>query len=337
MDDFSKLSGSKKAAMFFILLGEERSGEVFKHLTEDEIRDVTKEITFIEHIDPTTMDTLLEEFNQMHIAQRWIAKGGIDYAKTLLMKSLGPESARRIIERLTSTFESSTGFASLKRVDPQQLVKLIQSEHPQTIALILAYLEPAQGAESLAALPDALQAEVAIRMTNLGEISPDVVQRISEILEEKLISLGQFTTEGFGGIRAVAEVFNRMERSTSKKILEAIENTDPSIVADIKNYMFVFDDIMLIDNSGIQEILKRIDKKVLATALKGTSEEMKDQFFKNMSSRAVELMKEEMDYMGPIRIKEVEIAQQEIVSIVRRLEEEGVVAIGGSEGEEFVV
>jgi len=225
----------------------------------------------------------------------------------------------------------------LKRVDPQHLAKLIQNEHPQTIALILAYLEPAQGAESLAALPENLQAEVAIRMTNLGEISPDVVQRISEILEEKLEALGQFTAQGFGGIRAVAEVFNRMERTASRKILEAIENTNPALVADIRNYMFVFDDIMLIDNNGIQEILKRVDKKVLATALKGTSDEMKDQFFKNMSSRAVELMKEEMDFMGPIRVKEVEAAQQEIVAIVRRLEEEEIISIGGSGGEEFVV
>jgi len=174
-------------------------------------------------------------------------------------------------------------------------------------------------------------------MTNLGEISPDVVQRISEILEEKLESLGQFTAQGMGGVRAVAEVFNRMDRMNSRKILDAIENTNPALVADIRNYMFVFDDIMLIDNNGLQEILKRVDKKVLATALKGTSEEMKEQFFKNMSSRAVELMKEEMDFMGPIRVKEVETSQQEIVSIVRRLEEEEIISLGGSGGEEFVV
>jgi len=337
MEEFEKLAGIRKAAMFFILFGEERSGEVFKHLSEDEIRDVSKEISFIEHIDTSSIDTLLEEFNQMHVAQRWVAKGGIEYAKNLLLKSLGPESARRIIDRLTSTFESSSGFTSLKRVDPSQLGKLIQNEHPQTIALILAYLDPAQGAESLASLPDKLQPEVAMRMTNLGEISPDVVQRISEILEEKLESLGQFTAQGMGGVRAVAEVFNRMDRMNSRKILDAIENTNPALVADIRNYMFVFDDIMLIDNNGLQEILKRVDKKVLATALKGTSEEMKEQFFKNMSSRAVELMKEEMDFMGPIRVKEVETSQQEIVSIVRRLEEEEIISLGGSGGEEFVV
>jgi len=337
MDQFEKLSGKRKAAMFFILLGEEKSGEVFKHLSEEEIRDVTKEISFIEHIDPNSMDTLLEEFNQMHVAQRWVAKGGIDYAKSLLMKSLGPEATRRIVDRLASSVESASGFASLKRVDPQQLSKLIQNEHPQTIALILAYLEPAQSAESLASLPDNLQSEVAIRMTNLGEISPDVIYRISEILEEKLESLGEITTQGFGGIRAVAEVFNRMDRMNSKKILDSIESSNPAIVADIRNYMFVFEDIMLIDNSGIQEILKRVDKKVLATALKGTSDEMKDQFFKNMSSRAVDLMKEEMDYMGPIRIKEVEGAQQEIVAIVRKLEEEEILSLGGSGSEEFVV
>jgi flagellar motor switch protein FliG len=337
MEDFDKLSGKKKAAMFFILLGEERSGEVFKHLSEEEIRDVSKEISYIENIDPSTMDKLMEEFNQMHVAQRWVAKGGLDYAKTLLLKSLGPESARRILDKIGSTRDTTSGLGNLKKVDPQQLAKLIQNEHPQTIALILAYLDPTQAAESLSALPDDLQAEVAIRLTNLGEISPDVIQRISEILEEKLESFGEFTSQGFGGIRAVAEVFNRMDRMTSKKILDTVESTNPDIVANIKNFMFVFDDIMLIDNAGIQEILKRVDKKVLATALKGTSDEMKDQFFKNMSSRAVELMKEEMDYMGPIRIKEVETAQQEIVVIVRKLEEEEVLSIGSSGAEEFVV
>ena len=337
MEEFESLNGKRKAAMLFILLGEERSSEIFKHLSEDEIRDITKEISFIEHIDPDSIDKLIEEFNQMHTAHRWVLKGGLDYAKNLLMKSLGPEATRRIIDRLTSTFESATSFVSLKRIYPQQLAKLIQNEHPQTIALIMAYLKPEQSAECIAALPDDLQAEVAIRMTNLGEISPDVVHRISEILEEKLESLGELTSQGVGGIRSVAEVFNRMERMTSKKILEAVEVSNPAIVADIKNFMFVFDDIMLVDNNGIQEILKRVDKKVLATALKGTTEEMKDQFFKNMSSRAVELMKEEMDYMGPIRVKEVETSQQEIVGIVRKLEEEEILSIGGSGSEEFVV
>jgi flagellar motor switch protein FliG len=337
MANIDEVSGVRKAAMFFIMMGEERASKVFAHLSEEEIRDITKEITFIEHIEPGTMDKLMEEFNQMHIAQRWVAKGGFDYAKTLLVKSLGPEAARRIIDRLSATLESASGFTTLKRIDAQQLAKLIQNEHPQTIALILAYLDPSQGAESLAALPESLQPEVAIRMTNLGEISPEVVQRISEILEEKLESIGQFKSQGMGGIRAVAEIFNRMERTSSRKILDTIENSNPALVADIKNFMFVFEDILLIDNTGIQEILKRVDKKVLATALKGTSEEMKEQFFKNMSTRAIELMKEEMDYMGPIRIKEVETAQQQIVSIVRKLEEEEVITIGGSGGEEFVV
>jgi flagellar motor switch protein FliG len=272
----------------------------------------------------------------MSLAKSYIAQGGIEYAKKLLIKSVGPEAARKIIDRLTKALESSAGFSSIERANPQQLSKFIQNEHPQTIALILAHLNATQAGELIASLPETLRADVAMRMANLQEISPEVVRRISLILEQKLESLGSFATEAYGGVRAVAELFNRMDRSTGRVVLEKIENENPQLAASIRDLMFVFDDILLIDDTGISEILKRADKKTLTIALKGTSEELRNQFFRNMSSRAVEMMKEEMEFMGPIKIKEVEKSQHEVVEIVRQLEEEGVISIGGGGGEDYV-
>jgi flagellar motor switch protein FliG len=272
----------------------------------------------------------------MSQARSYISQGGIEYAKKLLIKSVGPEVARKIIDRLVKALESSAGFTSLERANPQQLSKFIQNEHPQTIALILAHLNASQAAELITSLPEALRSDVAMRMASLQEISPEVVRRISLILEQKLEALGSFATEAYGGVRAVAELFNRMDRNTGRAVLEKIETENPQLAASIRDLMFVFDDILLIDDTGIAEILKRVDKKSLTSALKGTSEELRSQFFRNMSSRAVELMKEEMEFMGPVKLKDVEKSQHEIVEIVRQLEEEGVISIGGGGGEDYV-
>ncbi len=332
----SKLSGTQKAAVLMVALGDDTAASIFKFLEEDEIQSISKEIALTKHVQPDTADEVLEEFHTMSLAKAYISQGGIEYAKKLLIKSVGPESARKIIDRLTKALESSAGFSSIERANPQQLSKFIQSEHPQTIALILAHLNATQAGELIASLPETLRADVAMRMANLQEISPEVVRRISLILEQKLESLGSFATEAYGGVRAVAELFNRMDRSTGRVVLEKIENENPQLAASIRDLMFVFDDILLIDDNGIQEILKRVDKKSLTVALKGTSEELRNQFFRNMSSRAVEMMKEEMEFMGPIKIKDVEKAQHEIVEIVRQLEEEGLLSIGGGGGEDYV-
>ncbi len=332
----SKLSGTQKAAVLMVALGDDAAANIFKYLEEDEIQTISKEIALTRHVTPEVSDDVLEEFHTMSLAKSYITQGGIEFAKKLLIKSVGPETARKIIDRLTKALESSAGFSSLERANPQQLSKFIQSEHPQTIALILAHLNTTQAAELIASLPETLRADVAMRMANLQEISPEVVRRISLILEQKLEALGTFSTEAYGGVRAVAELFNRMDRTTGRIVLEKIENENPQLAASIRDLMFVFDDILLIDDVGISEILKRADKKILTVALKGTSEELRNQFFRNMSSRAVEMMKEEMEFMGPVKLKDVEKAQHEIVEIVRQLEEEGVVSIGGGGGEDYV-
>jgi flagellar motor switch protein FliG len=333
----AKLSGAQKAAVLMVSLGDDTASSIFKYLEEDEIQSIAKEIALTKSIQPDVADEVLEEFHTMTLARSYIAQGGIEFAKKLLIKSVGPEAARKIIDRLTKALESSAGFTSIERANPQQLSKFIQNEHPQTIALILAHLNASQAGELISSLPEALRSDVCMRMANLQEISPEVVRRISLILEQKLEALGSFATEAYGGVRAVAELFNRMDRNTGRQVLEKIETENPQLAASIRDLMFVFDDILLIDDTGIGEILRRSDKKTLTIALKGTSEELRNQFFRNMSSRAVELMKEEMEYMGPVKLKDVEKAQHEIVEIVRSLEEEGVVAIGaGGGGEDYV-
>jgi flagellar motor switch protein FliG len=326
----------QKAAVLMVALGDEAASHIFKYLEEDEIQNISREIAVTRHVQPETADEILEEFHTMTLAKSYISQGGIDFAKKLLIKSVGPEAARKIIDRLTKALESSAGFSSIERANPQQLSKFIQSEHPQTIALILAHLNASQAADLITSLPENLRADVAMRMANLQEISPEVVRRISLILEQKLEALGSFATEAYGGVRAVAELFNRMDRNAGRIVLEKIETENPQLAASIRDLMFVFDDILLIDDSGITEILKRADKKILTTALKGTSDELRNQFFRNMSTRAVDLMKEEMEFMGPIKIKDVEKAQHEIVEIVRQLEEEGVISVGGGGGEDYV-
>lgn len=332
----SKLTGSQKAAVLMVTLGDETAANIFKYLEEDEIQTISREIAITKHVQPEVAEEVMEEFHTMTQARSYISQGGIEYAKKLLIKSVGPEVARKIIDRLVKALESSAGFTSLERANPQQLSKFIQSEHPQTIALILAHLNASQAAELISSLPEALRSDVAMRMASLQEISPEVVRRISLILEQKLEALGSFATEAYGGVRAVAELFNRMDRNTGRAVLEKIETENPQLAASIRDLMFVFDDILLIDDNGIGEILKRADKKTLTVALKGTSEELQNQFYRNMSSRAVELMKEEMEFMGPVKLKDVEKAQHEIVEIVRQLEEEGVISIGGGKGEDYV-
>jgi len=332
----AKLTGTQKAAVLMVSLGDETASNIFKFLEEDEIQNISKEIALTKHVQPETADEVLEEFHTMTLAKTYIAQGGIEYAKKLLIKSVGPEAARKIIDRLVKALESSAGFTSLERANPQQLSKFIQNEHPQTIALILAHLNASQAAELISSLPEALRSDVAMRIASLQEISPEVVRRISLILEQKLEALGSFATEAYGGVRAVAELFNRMERNVGRTVLEKIETENPQLAASIRDLMFVFDDILLIDDNGITEILKRADKKTLTIALKGTSEELQNQFFRNMSSRAVELMKEEMEFMGPVKLKDVEKSQHEVVEIVRQLEEEGVISIGGGGGEDYV-
>jgi flagellar motor switch protein FliG len=330
-------SGSRKAAIVTLALGERWTRELFKFLSEEEIEKIAREVAELGTVPAEASEKILEEFHQMAVASEFITRGGVDYASRLLNESLGNEAAQRIIDRLVKSFQSTAGFSSLERADPQQLSKFILGEHPQTIALILAHLNAANAAQLISLLPDVMRADVLTRMANLDDISPDVITRISSVIEQRLKTVGTTSRESFGGVRAVAELFNRLDRSVSQPVLEAIESQTPDLAVSIRNLMFVFDDLQFVDDAAMREIVQRADKKVLCVALKGATEEIRQRFFQNMSKRAGEMLKEEMDVLGAIRLREVEKAQHEIVSIARKLEEEGLIVTGAAAGEPYVV
>jgi flagellar motor switch protein FliG len=331
------LRGLKKAAIVAVLLGEEVVADVFRHLTEQEIESLVKEMAALGTVAQSTGEKVLEEFHQTLVAADFIAQGDVDYARRVLHKTLGPDVARRIMDRVLRAFQSTAGFTSLERADPQQLSKFILGEHPQTIALILAHLNPGSAAQLVMLLPDGLRVDVLTRMASLEDISPDVISRISSIIEMRLKTLGGPSLEQPGGVRAVAELFNRLERTVSAPVLDAIESRKPELAVSIRNLMFVFEDLQNVDDNGMREIVQRADKKTLTIALKGASEEIRVRFFSNMSKRAGEMLKEEIEVLGAVRVREVEKAQQEIVAIARKLEEEGVIATGAAAGEAYVV
>jgi flagellar motor switch protein FliG len=332
-----QIAGTKKAAILMVLLGDEASAGVFRHLQEDEIQEISKEISRLGEINPEIADTILEEFFQLSLAQTFQARGGTDFAKKLLVKAFGADSSKKLLDNLNISHQSTlAGFDNLQKADPAQLSKFIQSEQPQTIALVLAHLNASQAAALLSSLPADLRSDVVIRMANLEQISPDVISKITSILEQKLRSLGDFSRESCGGIRAVAELINRMETKAAAAILENIEGENPTMALSIRNLMFVFDDVLLIDDPGMREILQRVDKKALTIALKGTNEEVRNQFFRNMSGRAVEMMKEDMEVLGPVKVRDVEISQQQIVGVVRKLDESGVINLKGSGNDEYI-
>ena len=331
------LGGLTKAAIVMLLLGEEATMEVFRHLSEDEIERLAKEMAELGQVSAKMSESVLDEFHQTVVAAEFATRGDIGYARRVLEKTLGPEAARRILDRVMRSFQSTAGFKSLTAVDPEQLSKFILGEHPQTIALILAHLNPANAAQLITLLPDELRADVLTRMASLDDISPDVVRRISTVIEQRLKTLGGPSREQHGGIRAVAELFNRLERTVSGPVLEAIESQRPELAVSIRNLMFVFDDLVHVDDTGMREIVQRADKKALTIALKGASEEIRGRFFSNMSKRAADMLREEMEVLGAVRLRDVEKAQQDIVSIARKLEEEGVIVTGAAAGEAYVV
>jgi len=331
------LSGPRKAAILVLTLGDNAASEMFKHLQEEEIEKITKEIAAIGSVATDSGERVLEEFHGMARAATFVARGGVDYARRLLGKSFSAETAHRILERVVRSCKSTAGFASLEKADPQQLSKFILAEHPQTIALILAHLATSNAAQLVALLPDELRADVLTRMASLDDISPEVIGRISAVIEQRLKTLGGIAREQHGGVRAVAEVCNRLDRSVSQAVLESIEGSAPELAVSIRNLMFVFDDLRSVENNGLREIIQRADKKILTIALKGASEDIRARFFENMSKRAADMLKDEMEVIGAVRLREVEKAQQEIVSIARKLEEEGLITTGAAAGEAYVV
>jgi flagellar motor switch protein FliG len=332
-----QITGARKAAILMVLLGDEASAGVFRFMQEDEIQEISKEISRLGDITGETADSIVEDCYKLSLAQTFLARGGPEFAKRLVVKAFGMDSSKKLLDYLNISLQNSlVGFDNLQKADPVQLSKFIQSEQPQTIALVLAHLNSSQAAALLSSLPSSLRADVVMRMANLEQISPDVINKITSILEQKMRSLGDFSRESFGGIRAVAELINRMETKSAAAILEKIEGENPALALSIRNLMFVFEDVLLIDDAGMREILQRVDKKALTIALKGTGEELRNQFFRNMSGRAVEMMREDMEVLGPIKVKDVETAQQQIVSVVRKLDESGVISLKGGGGDEYI-
>lgn len=331
------IPGPKKAAILSLMLGEEVASQIFKFLHEDEIERIAKEVAGLGAVQPEAGEGVMEEFHHMALAAAYVARGGVEFAQQLLLKSLNPEHARRIIDRVVRSFQSTAGFTSLAKADPQQLSKFILAEQPQTIALILAHLDASHAAQLLSLLPETLRVDVLTRMASLDEISPDVVSRISSVIEQRLKTLGTASHESYGGVRAVAELLNRLDRTVSQPVIESLEGQNPDLAVSIRNLMFVFDDLLKVEETALREIVQRADRKVLTVALKGTSDELRNRFFANMSKRAADMLREEMDVMGAIRLREVEKAQHEVVAIARKLEEEGLLTTGAAAGEAYVV
>src|SRR5579871_5908064 len=327
----SALPGIRKAAILMIILGEQTSAEILRQLDDEEVQAIGREVARITSITNEQAETIVEEFYQMSMARDYVLKGGIDYAKKMLMNAFGPEHAKKLMDRLVKTLGSEmASFDTLQRADPQQLAKFIHNEHPQTIALVLSHLNASQAAGLLSSLPAELRADVALRMASLDQISPEIISKIAVVIGAKLKTLGELSRESYGGVHAVAEMFNRLDSSTSKEILETIEQQNPKLVDTIRHLMFVFEDLLLLDINAIKEILGKVDRKILTVALKGTSEQMRNHILKAMSQRGSDMLREDMDALGPIKIKEVDAAQQQIIAVVRQLETEGTISLKGT-------
>ncbi|HOM87046.1 MAG TPA: flagellar motor switch protein FliG [Spirochaetota bacterium] len=332
----SQLTGRQKAAIFLVSLGSDVSSEIFKHLREDEIEQLTFEIARLDKVEPEDRDKVLMEFQELMMAQEFIATGGIDYAREVLERALGTQKAIDIVNRLTSSLQVRP-FDFIRRTDPSHLLNFIQGEHPQTIALILAYLDPQKAATILSGLNHQIQADVARRIATMDRTSPDVLREVERVLERKLSTLASEDYTSAGGIDSIVEVLTHVDRGTEKIIIEALEEEDPELAEEIKKRMFVFEDIVLLDDRAIQKVLREVDTQDLAKALKGVDAEVQEKIFRNMSKRASALLREDMDFMGPIRLRDVEEAQQKIVNIIRKLEEAGDIVVARAGEEELVV
>jgi len=332
------ISGMRKAAILMLTLGEETSAELMRQLTEDEVQAVSREIARTSSVSPEQAEAVLSEFQQMLVARDYVLKGGLEHARRVLISAFGPETAEKILLRLSRSLRMDTeDFTALQKADPQQLAKFVMKEHPQTIALIVSQLSPTQAAALLMSLPSELRSEVTMRMANLDQISPEIIAKIASIVHQRLKGLGQLSRQSYGGVKAVAELLNRLDSSVSKEILETIAQQDEKLVEQIRHLMFVFEDLLLIDHTGIKELLAKVDRKLLTVALKGTSEQLKNHLLSAMSQRGREMLLEDMEALGPVKIKEVEAAQQAIIAVARELEAQGVLSLKEAAGEQYVV
>jgi flagellar motor switch protein FliG len=329
--------GVRKAAILLVMLGEDAASQIYKHLPAGEVEQITREIAGLRAVEAQTALAVLEEFERLVRAGDYLAQGGAEYANKLLVKAFGEEGAKELLRQVSLTSETSAGkLDSLRKVDPQQLAKFIEGEHPQTIALILAHLEAKQASTLLMRLPEELRAEAIKRLALLRQFSPEMAQRVSLVLHKRLEALGEQSRHAYAGLRGVADLMNRLELNTAKTILEGIEKEDPKLAISIRNLMFTFEDLLTVPEAGIRELLGQLDKKTLATALRGASEELKNYIFKSMSSRAVEMLKEDMEVLGPVKSRDVHKAQLEAVAIARKLEAEGKLTLSQEGEDEYV-
>ncbi len=329
-------NGIQKAAILLIALGPEKSASIFKHLKEDEIEELTLEIANTRSVSPQTKESVLNEFYQVCLAQQYIAEGGIGYAKELLDKALGSDKAQEVITKLTASLQVRP-FEFVRKTDPSQVLNFIQDEHPQTIAMILSYLSAAQSAMILGALTPEKQADVAKRIAKMDRTSPDVIKEVERVLERKLSSLINQDYTIVGGVDAIVGILNTVDRGTEKHIMESLEIEEPELADEIRKKMFVFEDILLLDDRAIQRVLRDVDNNDLAVALKGANEEVQNVIFKNLSKRLAAMIREDMEFMGPVRMKDVEEAQQKIVGIIRKLEDSAEIVISRGGGDEIIV
>lgn len=331
-----EMDGVEKAATLLITLGPEKSAQIFKHLKEEEIEQLTLEIANTSSVSPQTKEKVLNEFYEVCLAQQYIAEGGIGYAKELLEKALGEEKAKNVIGKLTASLQVRP-FEFIRKTDPSQLLNFIQDEHPQTIALILSYLPAAQSSMVISSLPPEKQADVAKRIAQMDRTSPDVIKQVEKVLERKLSSLVNQDYTIVGGVDAIVSILNSVDRGTEKHIMETLETEEPELADEIRKKMFVFEDILSLDDRAIQRVLRDVDNSDLALALKGATEEVQNVILNNLSSRLAVMIKEDMEFMGPVRMKDVEEAQQKIVNIIRKLEDSAEIVIARGGGDEIIV
>jgi flagellar motor switch protein FliG len=329
-------TGVQKAAILLIALGPEKSANIFKHLKEDEIEELTLEIANTRSVSPQTKEAILEEFYQVCLAQQYIAEGGIGYAKELLDKALGEEQAQQVITKLTASLQVRP-FEFVRKTEPSQVLNFIQDEHPQTIAMILSYLSSNQAAMILGSLAPEKQADVAKRIATMDRTSPDVIKEVESVLERKLASLANQDYTIVGGVDAIVNILNTVDRGTEKHIMESLEIEEPELADEIRKKMFVFEDILLLDDRAIQRVLRDVDNNDLEVALKGSNEEVKNVVLKNLSKRLAAMIEEDIEFMGPVRMKDVEEAQQKIVAIIRKLEDSAEIVISRGGGDEVIV
>ncbi len=333
-----RLSGKRKAAILLVLLGDDVATNVYKNLPEAELSVISQEIANLEYVSPDVAAKVMREYHELSLTQDYLAQGGPEYATKLLVGAFGQDGAKSLIEEVSRAQELSVqNLDTLQKTDPQQLAKFIQGEHPQTIALIIAHLNSRAARAVIMLLPEKIRGQAVKRLAQMQQFSPEMVKKISVVLHRQLLALGQQSRRAYGGVKAVADLLNQITQEESSDILETIEQADAPLATSIRNLMFTFEDFLEVAELGMRELLGQVDKKTLALALKGASEDLKNHVFKCMSTRAVEMLKEDMEALGPVRSREVGTAQQEVVTTGRRLESEGKIVLKSEQEESYVV